>query len=138
MKSLDKFYNDKSKPHGKTYSCIECLKAYYQANKSKKLEYDKNRRIHLKSLGIKSFTENKRETHYLNRYGIKISDYNDLYNKQNGLCKICHKAYNRLHIDHCHKTGKVRGLLCPSCNKGLGHFYDDFEIIENALKYIKE
>jgi len=65
--------------------------------------------------------------------------------KQNGKCAICKKPETRktgnkireLSIDHCHKTGKVRGLLCDSCNNGLGRFKDSVKLLESALKYLK-
>ena len=63
---------------------------------------------------------------------------------QNNVCAICHQKFgggrnsnSRLGIDHCHTTGKVRGLLCSNCNRGLGMFKDSEERLKNALDYIK-
>ncbi len=72
--------------------------------------------------------------------------YRELFEKQNGCCAICGcpetaKAYGitrRLGIDHCHKTGRLRGLLCTRCNSGLGFFRDSYKIMEGAIKYIKK
>lgn len=79
---------------------------------------------------------------YFARYGITINQYNELFLNQNGCCKICNKHQaefsQKLSVDHCHKTGKVRGLLCRHCNFGLGFAKDDISILENMIKYLKQ
>lgn len=52
-------------------------------------------------------------------------------------CMICGKA-EKLVVDHDHETGKVRGLLCNHCNRGLGHFRDNTQFLEDAIKYLKD
>ena len=71
-------------------------------------------------------------------YDLSISEYYDMVDSQENLCKICKKESKekRLSIDHCHKTGKVRGLLCQSCNWGLGHFKDDVNLLKKAILYL--
>lgn len=81
------------------------------------------------------------------KYGLNVSQYNEMIKIQNNLCKICNKSetiidirnntIKDLTIDHCHKTGKIRGLLCSKCNKGLGLFYEDPILFEIALNYLK-
>lgn len=70
-----------------------------------------------------------------------IEDYNLLFQQQKGCCKICGRHQKdmkkRLHLDHCHKTGKVRGLLCSHCNSVLGFALDNVTVLENAVKYLK-
>jgi hypothetical protein len=77
----------------------------------------------------------------LAKYGITMEQYNKLFQDQKGCCAICgvHQAEQnrRLHIDHCHETGVVRGLLCGNCNLALGHLKDSVEVIEKALVYMK-
>ena len=62
--------------------------------------------------------------------------------KQNNKCAICKKDRNifkkRLCVDHCHSTGKIRGLLCTNCNQGIGHLKDDLNIIKSAIRYLEE
>lgn len=73
------------------------------------------------------------------RYGITREDYDGMLSSQNYVCAICSKPDNIgwcLSVDHDHKTGKVRGLLCNSCNHGLGHFRDSPEILIKAANYL--
>jgi hypothetical protein len=82
-----------------------------------------------------------REKHLKYKYKMTIEDYNNLFTKQNGCCKICHthqsKFKSALRIDHDHKTNKVRGLLCHSCNTGLGLFKDSLTLLDNAKTYLQ-
>jgi len=80
-----------------------------------------------------------------NKYGISEAEYEKQLAKQIGKCAICGKKFdfknkNRdtIHIDHCHTTGRIRGLLCGECNKGIGFFHDNPELLLAAIKYIKK
>lgn len=68
-------------------------------------------------------------------------DYNKLFIEQNGCCKICKRPQTefkkKLAVDHCHITGKTRGLLCNNCNTILGHAKDNIKTLQNAIKYLK-
>ncbi len=75
-------------------------------------------------------------------YGINLADYDCMYHEQDGLCAICHLPQNskrntRFCVDHDHDTGEVRGLLCDSCNRGIGLLKDDPRLLENAAKYLR-
>ena len=72
------------------------------------------------------------------RYGMSLEDYQKLQDAQKGKCAICESVivYETSHIDHDHKNGKVRGILCKSCNFGLGLLKDSPQILANALKYL--
>lgn len=73
-------------------------------------------------------------------YGISLKDYNDMLESQNHKCAICKQDETRflkkLVVDHCHKTGKVRQLLCNMCNHGIGNFKDDIYLLAEAIKYL--
>jgi len=76
------------------------------------------------------------------KFGITLEKYKEILDRQKGLCAICQKEYkprkNRsLAVDHSHHTGKIRGLLCNVCNRGLGYFRDDISVLENAISYLK-
>src|SRR3972149_7949169 len=71
----------------------------------------------------------------LAEYGLTIEAYEALLNNQKyvgAICGLTNKNGRRLGVDHCHKTGKVRGLLCTTCNSGLGHFKDDRQLLAQA------
>lgn len=78
------------------------------------------------------------------RYGMSTEDYSRLFVEQDGCCAICGRhqfEFERaLAVDHDHKTGRVRGLLCHSCNMGLGAFYnnDNTRVLKEAIKYVEE
>jgi NMD protein affecting ribosome stability and mRNA decay len=69
-------------------------------------------------------------------YGLTRTAYENLVAKHKGRCAICNRA-RKLHIDHNHKTGNVRGLLCADCNRGLGMFFESITGLKNAIKYLK-
>jgi Recombination endonuclease VII len=81
------------------------------------------------------------------RYGIGVDEYAQMLAKQNGVCAICHrdeKTLNlegtkprRLAVDHCHATGKVRGLLCTTCNTMVGSSRDRVDLLESAIAYLQ-
>ncbi len=73
------------------------------------------------------------------RYRKMISDEQLKENLANfTACEVCGKETDSPVVDHCHKENKYRGLLCNHCNRGLGHFYDDPEIMVKAIEYIKK
>ena len=78
-----------------------------------------------------------RKGHLRRKYGITLDDYNRMFSEQKGRCAICGKQEEKLHVDHSHKTNKVRSLLCFHCNAGLGHFEENIELLNNAIEYIK-
>lgn len=76
-------------------------------------------------------------------YGMTLNEYASMYSEQDGKCGICGDVkvdYGKdgLAVDHCHKNGHVRGLLCTHCNHGLGKFKDSIELLQKAIEYIKE
>jgi hypothetical protein len=71
------------------------------------------------------------------RYGLSKEDFYLLKKEQDGKCKICGREMKKYNIDHCHKTGKIRGILCTSCNMGIGMFKDDVELLEKVISYLK-
>ena len=77
-----------------------------------------------------------------NRYRIRRPDRTKLYNKQKGKCAICNDKFiseedNNTVVDHCHTTGKIRGLLCRHCNSGLAFLKEKKKNFKNAIKYLK-
>jgi hypothetical protein len=88
------------------------------------------------------------KSHLKKKFNLTVAGYEELVSRANSKCAICGaepkkeisgngKSNPRLHIDHCHKTGKVRGLLCFNCNAGLGQFKDDVSRLEKAIGYLE-
>jgi hypothetical protein len=71
------------------------------------------------------------------RYGLSLADYRALEKRQGNACAICRKVTRVLCIDHCHVTGRVRGLLCRRCNSALGFYADDQRLLRAALAYLQ-
>lgn len=99
---------------------------YYQENIEKRRSYERKRACA--------------------KYGLTVDQFDSMLDQQSGKCAICGADFAflegdqnlRPRIDHCHETGEVRGLLCNKCNRALGLFADDEEILRRALKYIQE
>lgn len=90
-----------------------------------------------------SRTKDYQINYQMNRnYGIGLDEYNTMFTKQQGKCAICsgeppkNQHKKRLNIDHCHSTGKVRGLLCDACNRAIGLLKDSEKLLNNAIKYL--
>lgn len=76
-------------------------------------------------------------------HGCTEEQFNLLFIKQDGLCKICGTKLtthgqepSSATVDHCHSSLEIRGILCSLCNKGIGHFRDDVSILKNAIEYL--
>ena len=87
------------------------------------------------------FLHIERKSKFKNQYGITLEQYDKMLANQNGGCAICgaKTPSNRTKyfaIDHCHATGKVRGLLCMKCNRGLGLFNDRTDLLKSASNYL--
>ncbi len=91
------------------------------------------------------FAENVARWTLLRKYGITLEYYKELFDKQRGICGICGSSERDivngkrkdLAVDHDHLTGRVRGLLCGVCNRGIGALGDSVERIRRALKYLE-
>lgn len=134
-KTLDCFYKNVSRKRHMSdlvkvqKTCAECH------SRLRKLHYDQN----------KDFYKNK---HLMRAYGITVEQYRDLQMKQNNVCACCKKPESRyshhsktlsdLAVDHCHKTGKIRGLLCFKCNMAIGLLKDDVGTLTEAVRYLNE
>lgn len=113
---------------GHTHSC-GCqqypkgkLSANYKHGQSRTKEYDLNYQMK-------------------KNYGIGLKEYDAMFESQNGVCAICSKEppdhhKKRLNVDHCHTTGRVRGLLCDACNRAIGLMKDSPDLLYKAINYL--
>jgi hypothetical protein len=136
--SLDKFYKHKSYKDGHYSRCKDCYNEYQRSDKTKIKNNIRNIVTgyhHKRSSYFKDY-------HFKKKYGISTIEYNQMLVSQNFLCKICKvhhtEAHNGLYVDHCHKSEKVRGLLCQKCNSAIGMLREDINIINNVLEYLKQ
>jgi Autographiviridae endonuclease VII len=81
--------------------------------------------------------EAQRKQRFKKVYGISLADYDMMFARQGGACAICKRADRTLCVDHCHVTGKVRGLLCAKCNSALGFCNDDPGHLLAAAAYLR-
>lgn len=80
---------------------------------------------------------NSRRHKLKNLYNLTTEQYEAMFEQQKGLCAICPLPLKgKGNIDHCHETGKVRGLLCKECNQGLGYFKDNVGVLQKAINYL--
>lgn len=124
LKPLEEFGKTRRKLDGREAQCRVCVSAY-------------RKQRHLK----KQKTGFSRDGHLWAKYKMRPEEYDNLAQAQNGVCAICNKPPKSkeryLVVDHCHVTGIVRGLLCVSCNIGIGNFGDSIEGLEKALRYLR-
>lgn len=120
-KPLDNFCKDKYTAFGVSIYCKICDR------EKGKLRYKNHKDKHINNRLRKKF-------------GITLNEYHDLLKQQNGVCAICGNPPKEnkpmLSVDHDHKTKKLRGILCSSCNQGIGLFHDNIEHLANAIKYL--
>jgi hypothetical protein len=125
--NYDQTYNHKCKGKIIRFLCKLCKKSYINSR------YDP---VHQKSINDIKY-QKKRDRELRCVYKISRSELNEMIEKQNNLCKICLlPPLKILHIDHCHKTGLISGLLCHKCNAGLGMFKDSINNLNRAIEYL--
>lgn len=141
-KPIDEFHKRFRSKTGLKESCKDC------SNKHSKEYHSRNRNTRI--IQIKEYKNKNKdkiiEYKNLKKYGLTNDEYNNLLSQQNYVCAICKKAetskqhgtVKRLSVDHCHKSNKVRGLLCYNCNIALGHFKDNTNILAKAIVYLEE
>ncbi len=114
----------------------EYNKQYQQNNREKVLALRKDYRVRNKD----ALPQLRREAN-LKQYGLSTEQFEDMCKAQNGLCKICRQPPNgrwkTLVVDHCHTTGRIRGLLCSNCNLAVGHLRDNPQYAREAAAYLR-
>lgn len=121
-----------------------------ERNKRLCKKWDQNNKHKKKEYNARKYKENKdyyRERSFKERYGIGLSEAREMLEEQGGVCCICFSPIDidapginaecKGHVDHCHDTGAVRGILCRECNWGLGNFRDDYQRVFEAAKYLR-
>lgn len=124
-KTLDEFALHPKGKHGRNPRCRKCK------NAQAKVHYENNRDFVLERQRLTARKSRRRV-----RYGVTPERYDEMVLEQNGLCAFGHVPEGPLVIDHCHVTGRVRGLLCRHCNWAIGLLRDDPERARLAAAYL--
>lgn len=133
-KPIDEFHKDKKGGMGVASRCKFCANSESRRHHARKMQH------------VPSYVEAKRDHHFKTRYGITAAEYDKLCEEAHLTgCNICGTKQNksgrwkdRWHLDHCHATNRLRGMLCGNCNRGLGQFQDNQEIMMKAIEYLKK
>lgn len=130
-KSHSEFHRNKSakRNRGLCYYCKEC--ACRRSRKTHQLRYKSD----------EDYREQKRRSYIKNRFGLSLEQYLEKLKAQDFKCALCGVELptngHITHLDHCHTTGKLRDFLCTNCNRGLGHFQDNPDVLRKAAFYIE-
>lgn len=136
LRSLNRMRDKLSTPEGREKE-NQYQREYRARNWKKQAEYqarynEKNRDKRLQSYKNSSFKK---------RYGITTEERDELFSSQGFACRACGTTALRSkkywHVDHCHTTGKVRGILCPNCNIALGQVNDSVEHLQKLITYLE-
>ncbi len=133
-KMLSEFYIERRALDKRTSACKVCARQkgikWLEENKSKRNEYLRRYRK------LRPDLEKNRQLKH--RFGITLEDYHELKKQQSNNCAICKISFDDVvaNVDHCHTTGKVRGLLCSKCNHGLGLFKDSVDNLNEAINFL--
>lgn len=147
-KDLNFFGKDRSNKDGLTHRCKSCRnpqsKEWQRKNPEKVKEANRKNREKRKEYYNSPERKLKYRSWELERkFGITHEDYELMLAEQDGVCKICKQhrvASNKYYmaIDHCHNTGKIRGILCTRCNTAIGLLEENIDNLNNAIKYLME
>jgi hypothetical protein len=111
---LSEFYKNKATPDGLQYPCKSCDNKKRKSKPFRKYSYSRKLQ---------------------EKYKLSVNEYERMLHDQKGMCLICLEN-KPLVVDHDHKTGQVRGLLCQTCNSGLGMFKDSIDYLKGAIDYL--
>ena len=127
-KELSLFHKDSSSPRQHAYYCKACANS-------------KSRAYHHKHKTTEHYKYKKRNGWIKEAHGLTLQEYTEKLAAQDFLCAICEVKLltqgHLTHLDHDHKTGKLRAFLCTNCNRGLGHFQDSPNLLAKAITYLE-
>ncbi len=136
-KHINAFMPDKKSAGGRRHQCRSCLNMRRRAMLTPEKNYASIKKYRLR------YPLKRRQYELKRRYGITLVQYDQMLVAQNNVCGICDaptpgttNGARNFMVDHCHATNQVRGLLCTTCNRGLGNFKDSPDLLNRAILYI--
>jgi hypothetical protein len=143
-KPIESFRVVKANKDGRCGKCKLCEREYQNAwrqqNPEKRKAQDARANQRAKEAGIGAYApeakERNRNNHLKRSYGITLEEYQRMHEEQGGRCAAC-KEERELVVDHCHRSGKVRKLLCQRCNRTLGFVNDDSTLLFKLADYLE-
>lgn len=127
-KPVSEFHKSKQTKDGYFSYCAPCKVEANRRSDRKRLSENREK-----------FLDQRKNWHLKKTFGITLEQYREMLSDQNGTCAICLRedsSDRMLAVDHCHKTGKVRGLLCQMCNRAIGQLDDDISRLRRAIDYL--
>lgn len=137
-KKIAEFYNSYRTKDKKDVWCKRCKNTY---NDNYRKTSDKHRHYLEKRRKTSAYKEYQKRKILEIKFGLTLEKYLTMLRSQNESCKICSKTNpngDSLAVDHCHDTGRIRGLLCNKCNVGLGCFNDKTDLLQRSINYLNE
>jgi len=136
-KPYSEFAKSNSRKLGIQYTCKQCnsdrAKLWYFNNKSRAKENAK-RWVKNNREKAKQYAKERLRKHH---YGMEYGEYDKMFAAQSGKCYLCNRK-TKLEVDHCHKTGCVRKLLCRRCNLFVGWIESNMNLLDSAIRYIND
>lgn len=128
VKTLDGFWNDKRNLSGRYSICKKCkTESTIRWRTENREKYNAQMRAYNQ--------KHRFRIHLKQQYGIGLEDYENLKMNQDSKCAICERMADRLVVDHCHNSGRIRGLLCYSCNRSISIF-EHAKLIDKVMRYL--
>lgn len=133
-KEIEDFHKDRTTKDGRSYKCKECKQWKNLPENIRQAQRDRANEWNARN------PRKMHSAHFKRKYGLTLEQWEEMAEKQNYKCAICQEEETgkRLSVDHCHTTGKIRQLLCQTCNMGIGAFKEKPELFHSALAYMEK
>jgi hypothetical protein len=131
------FSKDSATRTGLRRYCRECAATLYKRDYASRPDYHKKRSSDWAKKNPEKRKLIQKNADLMQLYGISLVDYEARKASQGGQCKICGGPLSPGCVDHCHATGRIRGILCTGCNTGIGGLKDSIPNLLSAIAYLK-